>query len=237
MTIMVPKMQQNDEALRLLAQMYARWFMRARARPLLEVYEQIRDAFYNARSQQDAYERLSQLAEVDLSDYRRAYEQACDIVAQLIRAGGSADTIIIGETDGYRHLCFSCSQNEQNFQCVRFFQMQERRFLLKPEVEGERRSVYSKCQLCLQPINPNKWVLFTFAGTEKHPGGCQCRACNRAKVASLLTIYTCHKETQQVLLPLLYRVVAPSKQKCVEMAVKVCWEKGWYMFNKDTVLP
>jgi len=229
-------MKQNDEALRLLAQMYARWFMRASARPVLEVCGRIRDTLYNATSQQDAYEQLARLAEGTVSDHRRAYERARDIVAQVIQEGGSVDTLIVGETDGYRHLCLSCSQDEQNFQRVRFFQMQERRFLLKPEVGGDRRSAYSKCQLCLQPINPNTLVLFTFAGTEKHPKGCLCGACNRAGVASLLSIYECDKETQQVLFPALHQVVAPSKQKCVEQVVEVCWEKGWYMFNKDSVL-
>jgi hypothetical protein len=241
MTITVPKMRQNDEALRLLAQMYARWFMRASARAVLDVCERIRDALYTATSQQDAYEQLAQLAESasdSQRDYKRAYERARDIVTHVIQAGGDADTLIVGQTDGYRHLCLSCSQDEQNFQRVRFFQMQERRFLLKPEVVGEKRSAYGRCQLCLQPINPNLLVLFTFAGTEKHPNACQCGSCNRAGIASLLIIYECcDKETQQVLFPPLRTVAAPSKQRCVEQAVEVCWEKGWYMFNKDTVLP
>jgi hypothetical protein len=236
MTITVPKMKQNDEVLRLLAQMYARWFMRASARPVLEVCERIRDTLYAAATQQDAYEQLAYLAESAQSDHKRVYERARDIVALVIQAGGGADTLIIGQTDGYHHLCLSCSQDEQNFQRVHFFQMQERRFLLKPEVSGEQRSAYSKCQLCLQPINPNKLVLFAFAGTEKHPNTCHCGNCNRAGIASLLTIYECDKETQQVQFPLLHQVVAPSKQQCVEQAIKVCWEKGWYMFNKDTAL-
>src|SRR5579859_2642754 len=194
MAITVPKMKQNDEALRLLAQMYARWFMLASAKPVLEVCERIRDALYAAVNQQDAYEQLAQLAQVasdSQSDHSRAYEQARDIVAQVIQSGGSADSLIVGETDGYRHLCLSCSRDEQNFKRVHFFQIQERRLLLKPEVAGERRAAYSRCQLCLQPINPNLQVLFTFAGTEKHPNACQCGACNRAGIASLLKIYEC----------------------------------------------
>jgi hypothetical protein len=236
-TITVPKMNQNDEALRLLAQMYARWFMRASAKPVLEVCERIRDTLYAATSQQNAYERLEQLVQSASDDHKQAYKRACNIVAHLIQAGGGADTLIVGQTDGYRHLCLSCSQDEQNFQRVRFFHMQERRFLLKPEVEGDHRSAYSKCQLCLQPMNPGKLVIFTFAGTEKHPNGCQCESCNRAGIASLLTIYECDKETQQALVPSLCTIAAHSKPRCVEQAVEVCWEKGWYMFNKDTLLP
>jgi len=175
-------MKQNDEALRLLAQMYARWFMRASARSVLEACERIRDTLYTAVSQQDAYEQLVQLAEAPSereSYHRPAYEQARDIVAQVIQAGGSADTLIVGQTDGYRHLCLTCSQDEQNFQRVHFFHRQERRPLLKPEVRGEQRSV---CQLCSQPIHPDKLVLFAFAGTEKHDHACRCGMCNRAGI-------------------------------------------------------
>ncbi len=240
MMVSVPKMKQNDETLRLLAQMYARWFMRAGAQSILEVYERIRDILYAAVNQQHAYEQLAQVAEASSDsecDLSQLYERARDTIAQVVQMGGSVDSLIVGETDGYRHLCLSCSQNEQNYQSVPFFHMQDRRFLLKPEVEGERRSAYSKCQLCLLPMNPNALVLFTFAGTQKHPDTCQCRACNRAGIASLLDIYECDKETQQILFPSLCQVAAPSKPRCVEQAIKVCWEKGWYMFNKDTVLP
>lgn len=239
MTLRVPPMRQNDQALRLLAQMYARWFMRASTQPLLEVYEQIRDVLYTAAHQQEAFEHLAHLTEMapgTEDSPQSAYAHARDSVARVIEAGGKADALIVGETDGYRHLCLRCSQEEKNFQRVAFFNQQERRALLMPEVEGERRSAYSRCQVCLQPIHPTTLVLFVLSGTEKHAKGCQCRTCNRAGIAYQLTIYACDEATQQVVFPSLQRIAAPSRARCVEQAVKLCWEKGWYMLNKDTVL-
>jgi hypothetical protein len=240
MTLRVPPMRQDDEALRLLAQMYARWFMRASTHPMLEVCEQIRDVLYTAANQQEAFEHLVHMTEMapETEDSpRNAYARARDIVSQVIEAGGTADALIVGETDGYRHLCLRCSQEEKNFQRVAFFNQQERRALLMPEVWGERRSAYSRCQMCLQPIHPTTLVLFVLSGTEKHAKGCRCGQCNRAGIAYQLTIYACESATQQIVFPSLHRIAAPSRAKCVEQAVKLCWEKGWYMFNKDTVLP
>lgn len=239
-TIIVQKMKQNDPALRLLSQMYARFFMWTSTPTLLEAYETIRDILSSAITQQEAYEQLQQAVQASAGSenlLRQRYEQAQDLVLQVIGAGGNADTLIVGETDGFRHLCFPCSQDEQNFQRISFFQKQERRLLLKPEVAGERRSAYSKCQICLQPICPNKLVLFTFAGTEKHPPRCACKACNRAAIASLLTIYEYDTQAQQILFPFLQKVTAPSKRQCLQQAIKICWEKGWYMLNKDSLLP
>jgi hypothetical protein len=240
MTMNVPRMRQDDQALRLLAQMYARWFMRTDSQRIVSVYEQIRDVLYTAVNQQDAYEQLAYLAEMtpEADDScHEVYAQARDSVAGVIQANGSADVLIVGETDGYRHLCLTCSRDEQNFQDVPFFSMQDRRPLLKPEVSGELRSAYSMCQICRQPINPSRLVLFVLAGTEKHVKDCQCGKCNRAGIASVLGIYECARETQQVLLPHLQQVIAPSKQKCIEQAIELCWGKGWYMFNKNSVFP
>lgn len=238
MTGRILKMTQNDEALRLLAQMYARWFMRTSVDSvLLEGYERIRDILYLATSQQDAHEQLSQLASDAMGDARKLYEQARDTVASVIKAGGSADILVVGETDGYRHLCLTCRRDEQNFQRVPFFQARERRWLLLSEVADERRSASSICQLCLQPITPNALVLFAFAGTNKHPHACGCGTCNRAGVTFLLMIYTCDQHTQLVLLPALRQIAAPSKQQYVDQAIKICRENGWYMLNKASARP
>jgi hypothetical protein len=241
MTMAVPRMKQHDEALRLLAQMYSRWFMMMKVGSLMEnIFREIRDILYHATSQQEAYEQLSRGAEA-ISDHEslpwKAYDRARTCVEHLIQAGGSADTLIVGQTDGYRHLCLTCSQNEQNVQQVRFFNKQESRPLLKLEVGEGRRSTYSKCQLCLQPIYPQKFVLMTFGGTIRHGKPCDCGECNRAGTAYLVNVYECEKSTQRVLFPFLRQVAAPSRQKGVEQATQLCWEKGWYMFNKDSVLP
>jgi len=241
MAIAAPRMKQDDEALRLLAQMYSRWFMRANVGSAMEdVFIQIRDVLYNAISQQEAYEQLSHLAET-IADHEnlpwKAYDRARTCVEQLILAGGSADALIVGQTDGYRHLCLLCSQDEQNFQRVRFFALQDRRSLLRLEVGDVRRSSYSKCQLCLQPIYPQLFVLLTPGGTARHARPCTCGLCNRAGITYLVNIYECEKDSQRVVLPFLQQVAAPSKQKSVEMAIEQCWKNGWYMFNKDTVLP
>lgn len=241
MTVVAPKMQQDDEALRLLAQMYSRWFMHAKVgSPMEGVFIHIRDILYSASGQQEAYEHL--LHEVEAvsegeSLPSKAYDRARTCVQRLIEAGGSADALIVGQTDGHRHLCLTCSQDEQNFGRVRFFHLQERRPLLSLEVGDAHRSAYSTCQLCLQPINPNDFVVFTFAGTAQHTRRCDCSQCNRAGITYLLTIYACEEGTQRVLFPFLEQVAAPSRQKCVEQAITRCWENGWYMFNKDTMLP
>lgn len=241
MTVRTPKMTHDDEALSLLAQMYAGWFMRASVGSvLLEVYERIRDLLYHATSQQDAYEQLAQMAETVPAperDSQRIYQQARDTVAAVIAASGSADVLIVGQTDGYRHLCLTCCQDEHTFQHVPFFQQRERRQLLLPEVTGERRSASSRCQRCMQPIAPEKLVLFTFAGTDKHGRACCCSACNRAGVAFLLDVYHCDEHTQQVLLPALHQIAAPSRRRCIDQAMTTCWEHGWYMLNKDSIRP
>jgi hypothetical protein len=221
--------QQQDNALALLADMYNRWFLRTNIEWKREVYEQIRDILRRFKSQQDAYtylvEHTPETVALDI------YAHAIEAIRQIMASGGTIDTLVVGETDGYRHLCLSCSQDEHNFERVRFFQQQDRRFLLAPEVDDKQRSVYDKCQCCLQPIHPNRLVLFAFAGTQKHTA-CQCGACNRAGVASVVCVYGCDWHTQQVVLPALEQVIAPSKQRCIEQATTLCWEKGWYMLNK-----
>ncbi len=237
MTVVVPKMKQEDEALRLLAQMYNRRFLHVNTSPWIDIYIQIRDILYSAATQQEACKQLMEIAQTSPVDPPwNAYTQAHEIIQQVLLAGGSADAMIIGETDGYRHLCPKCCQDEQNIQRVRFFNTRERRPLLKPEIARERRSVYDKCQVCLQPINPGKLVIFTHAGTARHRKGCGCPQCNRAGTAYLLNIYECEQDGQRVVLPFLQQVAAPSKQKSVDQAIKQCWENGWYMFNKDSVL-
>jgi hypothetical protein len=153
-----------------------------------------------------------------------------------MQAGGSANAIVVGQTDGFRHLCLTCSQDEDNFQRVRFFNARDRRPLLKPEVGGAPRSAYAKCQLCLQPLSLLKLVLFVFTGTAKHEPSCGCQQCNRARIAYLLSIYDCDQGTLRVRLPQLEQIAAPSKAQCLERAITRCWERGWYMLNKESVL-
>jgi hypothetical protein len=238
-TIAIPKMTQPDSALRLLAQMYAR--LGSRDTTHQEPYIQIRDVLYRARSQQEAHEQLTRLVEEMPDTYdqfpAQAYLLACESLEEVIQAGGSAETLMVGQTDGFRHLCLVCSQDEENFQRVRFFNGWDRRPLLKPECSGVPRSAYGRCQICQQPINPLRWVLFVFAGTDRHSKACNCGECNRAGIATLLTIYDCDRETHAVRLPHLTHIAAPSKTQCIERAIGLCWEQGWCMLNKESVLP
>jgi hypothetical protein len=200
-----------------------------------EMFVQIRDVFYHARSQQEAYEQLSRFAKsiTDKESFPwKGYHRAQSCVEQLIQAGRSADTLVVGYTDGHRSLCLLCSQDERNFQRVSFY-LPERRLLLRPEIGDIRRASYTKCQCCREPINPQAFVLFTFGGTVRHTSPCHCNQCNRAGIAYLLQIYACEKEEQQVVFPCLQQVAAPSRKQCVERAITLCWEQGWYMLNKN----
>jgi hypothetical protein len=231
---------QDDEALRLLAQMYSRWQMRTNVGSVMdEVLFRIWDVLSHATSQQQAYEHLSQCAGA-VSDHQsaawKAYERALSWMERLIKTGGSAESIVVGQTDGYRHLCLQCSQDEHNFQRVRFFNVRERRPLLAPEVGDIPRSCYARCQLCRQPLFPQKCVLLTFGGTCRHGKLCNCGLCNRAGTAYLMNIYECEQSTLRVVFPFLYQVAAPGRQQSVARAMERCWEYGWYMFNKDAVL-
>jgi hypothetical protein len=219
-------MQQQDEVLALLADLYARRFLRTDIEWKIEVYESVRDIFRRAASQQDAYEQLVRCTQN--TDKPALYEQAVNALAQVIAAGGVIDPLVIGVTDGFRHLCLTCSADPQNVEHVRFFQPQDQRYLLAPEVRDERRSFYDRCQCCLQPLNSNTLVLFAFAGTQKHTA-CQCGACNRAGIARVLQIYALDQRNQQVLLPAVEQVVAPSKERCMQQAIRLCWQRGWYI--------
>jgi hypothetical protein len=240
-TSIVPAMKQPDEALRLLAQAYAR---QARMVPMGSPEESallpIRDMFYAANSQQEAYEYLSVLAEA-ISDHEHVawsiLNQARTCVEELIRAGGSAESMIVGLTDGYCSLCLECSREEDQVQQVRFFRLSERRPLLKLEVEQERAFALSICQQCFQPIHPRRFVLFTPGGTCKHAKHCNCGQCNRAGISYLLNIYECEQITKQVILPALQQIGAPSKPQSVQRAIEQCREQGWYMLNQGKVLP
>jgi hypothetical protein len=234
-------MKQRDEALRLLAQTYAR---QARRVPVGSQQEQvrlsIRDMFSTASSQQEAYEYLSALTSA-IDDHENVawsvLNQARRCVEGLIEAGGSAESMIVGLTDGYCSLCLVCSQEEEQVQQVRFFRLSERRPLLKLEVEQERASPLSICQQCLQPIFPQRFVLFTPGGTNKHGKPCDCGQCNRAGISYLLNIYEIEQSSRQVRLPSLQQIGGPSKPRSVERAMKQCREQGWYMFHKGSVLP
>ena len=223
---------QTDEALRMLARLYHRWFMHA-SEAQEAVYQQIRDVLFHASDQQAALAFLTaQSARIAPAAPDAAiWQEARATLQAIIAAKGSIDALIIGQTDGFHHLCLVCSQDENNWRRVRFFNERACRPLLKPEIAGERRSVYACCQLCCQPLNPLRLVILLPMGTQKHPGACSCRTCNRAGVAFLLSIYACEPETQRICLPQVLQIVAPSKQQCREQAIKACSERGWYMLH------
>jgi hypothetical protein len=241
MTIFLPNLPQPDEALRLLAHMYARWFMCVGLEePEAGVYARLRDVFARASSQREAYAHLTGLAEEasraheDLAQW--AYVLARKSLQAVIQAGGSASALIVGQTDGFRHVCVMCGKQEGSIERVRFFHLRDRRPLLAPEASGARRSSYTRCQLCQQPIHPRRLVLFVLAGAVKHPVGCSCGGCNRAGLATLLNIYAWEQETQRLVFPVLHQMVAPRRTRAFEQALTLCWEKGWYMLNKESIL-
>jgi hypothetical protein len=116
---------QADDALRLLADLYARRFQggapSASDRIRLARWhacELVRNVLYQAQDQADALMQLDHLAqhieeehvnqEAEATAWQGVVLDARTLVAQVIDAGGSAQTLLAGETDGYRHLCAPC---------------------------------------------------------------------------------------------------------------------------------
>lgn len=232
----VSQATQADEALSLLARMYHRWFLQANEAQE-ETYQHIRDICSHAPSQQAALADLTaQIACLSPASQEVAIWQAARETLQAVMdAQGRIETLIIGQTDGFRHLCLACGQDAQSRQRVRFFNERACRPLLKPEITGELRSAYARCHHCCQPLNPNVLVVLLPMGTQKHTRSCACRACNRAGIASLLSIYACEPATQHIRLPRVLQIAAPSKQQCQEQAVKACWERGWYIVTPEQI--
>jgi hypothetical protein len=238
---------QADVALRLLADLYARRFQgRAPSHSdrirlaRWHAYELVRNVLYQAHNQPAALQQLDELAhhveeehagqEEETTAWQMVVLEARALVAKLIEAGGSAQTLIAGETDGFRHLCRQCAQDESNFQRVRFFNQHARRPLLIPEVgHSGPRSLYARCQVCLQALAPVKYVVLVPAGTTRHGKGCPCHHCNQAGVAFVVCLYASDPVTHAFRLPALSQFEAPSREQAKKRALEACWQQGWYL--------
>lgn len=243
MTISIPCSEQRDEALRLLADLYARRSAGQPTRPGDQVIHQANTALMHAlreaTSQEDAHRRLITLltladnphvqTEADALAWTSTIEKACAWLAQVIVAHGDARVLLAGETDGFRHLCRSCCQDEGNFTRIRFFNISQRRPLLKAEVCNATRSLYGKCQICQQVLAPIRYVVLTPLGTVRHVIGCPCGHCNRAARAHVGNLYEQDQTSGEVLLPRVAQLAAPSPRQLVTRALAHCWEQGWYL--------
>lgn len=235
-----------DEALHLLADFYARRVAAgppSASRPLdmaaWHAYERIRDTLRQAPGQAVALERLRRLADQvepahasrseETASWRAAVGKAADRVRQVLEANGHVQVLLAGETDGFRHVCRRCCQQEANFQRVRFFDHAARRPLLKAEVSNAARSLYGKCQVCAQVLVPEKWVVLVPGGTRKHLHPGSCPECNRARVAFLAFLYECEESSLTLRVPSVATVAAPSPQQANQRALRLCWENGWYL--------
>jgi hypothetical protein len=247
----LPRAVQPDEALLLLADFYAR---RVAVGPLSannpldttawHAYERIRDLLYQAPTQTVALEHLTHLVnQVDVvhaSDreeeavWRGSVERAADLVREVLAANGSAQVLLAGETDGFRHLCRRCCQDEANFQRVRYFEHATRRPLLKAEVSNAARSLYGKCQVCEQVLVPNKLVVLVPGGTSRHYHKESCPDCNKNHVAFLAALYECAEPSLAIRLPSVASLAAPSAQQARQRALRLCWDNGWYLLSSSS---
>lgn len=244
-----PAFTQSDDALRLLAQLYARRFQGGPpSHPITlarwHACEWVRNVLSQAQDQPDALRRLEDLAqqveeehatqEQEALAWQRVVLEARDLVAQVIDAGGNVQTLVAGETDGFRHLCIRCCQQEHAVEHLRFFNHRARRPLLRAEVNNERRSLYTRCQVCWQALAPVKSVLFVPVGTVTHGHTCACRDCNQAGVAWVVHLYAYDPATHAFLLPALAQIAAPSRQQARKRARERCWQNGWYLLCQHT---
>ena len=245
---------QADTALRLLGDLYARRFQggtpAATDRLRLarwHAYELVRDTLYQAQDQPGARTQLARLLdqgeeehvhqEAEAIAWRTVVQEACVLVDHLIEAGGEASTLLAGETDGYRHLCLHCNQDEHNVERVRFFNQQTRRPLLSAEIRASgTRSMYDRCHICLQALAPVKCVVLVPAGTIKHDKGCLCKDCNQAGFASVMALYESDKATHALHVPALCQIAAPSAQQARKRAFEACWRQGWYVLFEQPLL-
>jgi hypothetical protein len=244
---------QTDEALRLLADLYARRFQGGTPSSGERIklarwraYEFVRDTLRQAPNQSDALVQLATLSqqveeehapqEAEATAWQRVVLDAHALVERLINAGGSAQVLLTGETDGYRHLCLHCCQDERHFQQVRFFNHATRRPLLIAEIRTSgQRSMYDRCQICLQALAPVKFVVLVPTGTIKHDKGCVCKDCNQAGFASVVTLYESDKGIHTMHLPALRQIAGPSVQQARKRAFEECWRQGWYvLFEQPT---
>lgn len=225
-----------DEALPQLAMYYHRQLLQdSQSAAFREACAWLRDQCFSAQNQQEAWEMVQAQARGIWSEreVQCLYQQAAGLLQQVLDAGGSLQPLIVGITDGFRHFCLHCGQDAEKRDAIRFFRERDRRWLLIPEISHAPRSVYDRCQFCLQPLFPTEVVIFVPAGTVKHVPGCTCQQCNQRALAFVLDVYACDRQTQQIVLPRLSQVIAPSRQQCVERAVALCWREGWYMRSED----
>lgn len=238
---------QTDEALRLLADLYARRFQGGAPSSgdriklaRWHAYELVRNTLYQAQDQPGALSQLARLSdqveeehvnqEAEATAWRGVVQEAHALVERLIEAGGDAYTLLAGETDGYRHLCLHCCQDEHNVERVRFFNHSARRPLLIAEIrKSDQRSIYERCQICLQALAPVKFVVLVPIGTVRHEKGCRCQDCNQAGFASVVALYESDNATHAMHLPALLQISAPSVQQARKRAFEECWRQGWYI--------
>jgi hypothetical protein len=220
------------DALPQLALYYHRQFLQAtRPRAERQACVWIRDQLLRAQSARDAWEQMRAKAQVDEGTL---YGQAAHLLQQIGEAGGALEPLIVGVTDGFHHCCLRCGQNAEARANLRFFREQDRRWLLSPEIGPVPRSVYERCQCCLQPLAPTALVVFVPGGTTRHATDCSCGQCDQRGLAWILNLYACDQESQQILLPPLTQIQAPSRSQGIERAVARCWREGWYMLHEDT---
>lgn len=251
LTIVSPFSTQTDDALRLLADHYDR---RVRGgatsvpiyRARWHAYAAVSDLLHRAQNQSEALRQLDDLAEHVEEEYATHEEEtaawqqvildARALVAQVIESGGGTQTLLAGETDGYRHLCPRCCQDERNFALVRFFSHASRRPLLTADIrKSGQRSTYDRCQVCFQALAPVKYVVLVPVGTVKHDKGCACNDCNQAGFASVVSLYERDATTGVLRIPALLQVAGPSVQQARKRAFAQCWKQGWYLpFEQPT---
>lgn len=243
-----PHSGQTDDALRLLAGLFARRF--AHGTPsssqshnlaAWHASERLRDLFMQAETQPEALVLLAELAEqveeewqhdeAAVALWKTTVGEARTLLIQVSTTGGSAQVLLAGETDGFRHLCRRCSQDDANFQRLLFFNHSMRRPLLKAEVCRPLSSGYARCRVCLQVLVPTGAVVLIPMGTTKHQPSCGCHDCNKRSVATLLHLYACDEVSCAVRLPRAAQIAAPSRQQARERAFLVCQQQGWYVLG------
>lgn len=164
---------------------------------------------------------------VEIAAWHACIDEARELIAQVLRAGGNAQVLVAGVTDGVLNFCARCSQDEHTLQQVRLFDQRRRRVLLKAEVR--QGSLAGRCQACRQVVAADRSVVLVPVGTVKHRRGCRCATCNRAGLAWVIYLYGCDDYSLAVQLPALAQIAAPSLKQARSRAFALCWQKNWYV--------
>ena len=231
-----------DDALHLLAGFYARRCQMvptnqpaplANWRACERIYRLLEQASGLVAADEQLVELAGQIKEehvrspVDIAAWHACIDEARGLIAQVLRAGGNAQVLVAGVTDGVLHFCARCSQDEYKLQQVRNFDQHRRRVLLKAEVR--QGSLTGRCQACRQVVAADRSVVLVPVGTVKHESGCRCATCNRAGLAWLVHLYGCDDYSLAVQLPALAQIAAPSLKQARARAFALCWQRNWYV--------